>query len=459
MKMTSVRLPRSLGWLLLALMVLAVPGQSFAQGIGVSITVAPPVLPLYVQPVCPGEGYLWTPGYWAWDDGDYYWVPGTWVLAPEIGFLWTPGYWGWGDGGYLWHDGYWGENVGFYGGIDYGFGYMGTGFEGGYWQTGQFFYNTSVMHVNTTIIHNTYNKTVINGAGGDRVSYNGGTGGTKARPTAEQERYASERHVPPMAGQTRHQQTAASDRSQRASVNHGKPPVAATAKAGDFKSGVVAARTGIPGRNTNTASAQKKPFTPPNHENTAKTAKTRTESTPSKTATTEHANARRTQAKPAPAHHENTAKTKTASKPSKAATTEHASARHTQAKPTPAPHENTAKTKTESKPVKAATTEHATARPTEAKLAAAPHASTAKTESKASRPATTQHASARPAEPRRAPAPHPPATHTESRPAAPPAHHEAAAQSQRAPQPVHQSAPHAENKPAPAPREEKKPPR
>ena len=50
---------------------------SFAQ-IGVSVTIAPPELPVYEQPLCPGDGYIWTPGYWAWD-GEYYWVPGTWV--------------------------------------------------------------------------------------------------------------------------------------------------------------------------------------------------------------------------------------------------------------------------------------------------------------------------------------------------------------------------------------------
>ncbi len=43
----------------------------------------------------PGDGYVWTPGYWAWGDDiqDYYWVPGTWVPAPEPEYLWTPGYW------------------------------------------------------------------------------------------------------------------------------------------------------------------------------------------------------------------------------------------------------------------------------------------------------------------------------------------------------------------------------
>src|SRR5580704_7886283 len=102
--MTSVRFAHLFGWMLFALAILAVPNGSVAQGIAVSITIAPPVLPVYTQPVCPGEGYLWTPGYWAWesDYGDYYWVPGTWVESPEIGYLWTPGYWGWNGGGFVW---------------------------------------------------------------------------------------------------------------------------------------------------------------------------------------------------------------------------------------------------------------------------------------------------------------------------------------------------------------------
>jgi hypothetical protein len=40
---------------------------------------APPPLPDYEQPQAPGDGYLWTPGYWAWGGGGYYWVPGGWV--------------------------------------------------------------------------------------------------------------------------------------------------------------------------------------------------------------------------------------------------------------------------------------------------------------------------------------------------------------------------------------------
>jgi hypothetical protein len=234
---------------LLAFLLLAIPAASFAQiRVGVAITVGPPALPIYEQPICPGDGYLWTPGYWAWDDGfgDYYWVPGTWVLAPEAGFLWTPGYWGWRDGGFFWNEGFWGPTVGFYGGIYYGFGYFGHGFYGGRWDGGHFFYNTAVMHVNVTDIHNVYvDKTVINNTTINRVSYNGGQGGIVARPTSEEEAAAHERHIPPVAAQTEHANAARSNPEMRAKANHGDPPVKATARPGDFS-----ARAGEAGRET-----------------------------------------------------------------------------------------------------------------------------------------------------------------------------------------------------------------
>ena len=37
----------------------------------------PPPLPEYDQPPLPAPGYYWTPGYWAWNNYDYYWVPGV----------------------------------------------------------------------------------------------------------------------------------------------------------------------------------------------------------------------------------------------------------------------------------------------------------------------------------------------------------------------------------------------
>src|SRR5579859_5462508 len=145
----------------LALLAMAIP--SFAQ-VRISVAFGPPAIPIYDQPLCPGEGYIWIPGYWAWDDDgdDYFWVPGTWILAPEVGFLWTPPYWAWADGAFVFYNGYWGPHIGFYGGINYGFGYFGEGFEGGRWDNGHFFYNRSVTNVNVTVVHNVYNTTVIN---------------------------------------------------------------------------------------------------------------------------------------------------------------------------------------------------------------------------------------------------------------------------------------------------------
>jgi WXXGXW repeat (2 copies) len=211
---------------------------------GLSVNFGPPALPVYEQPICPADGYLWTPGYWAYDPlYGYYWVPGTWIQPPSVGLLWTPGYWGWGGGGaFFFHQGYWGPHVGFYGGINYGFGYVGTGYFGGRWDGGRFSYNTYVNHVNTTVIHNTYNTTVVNNVTVNRVSYNGGEGGVAARPTAEQTSYAGEHHIPPVAAQTQHVQEAQRNPELRASANHGVPPVAATAKPGDFKTGVVASK-------------------------------------------------------------------------------------------------------------------------------------------------------------------------------------------------------------------------
>jgi YXWGXW repeat-containing protein len=238
-KMKIVWSIRNLLLLMGALLCFAAP--SFAQ-VGISVSFEPPALPVYEQPVCPGDGYIWTPGYWAYaDDTGYYWVPGTWVEAPQVGFLWTPGYWGWGGSAFIFHAGYWGPTVGFYGGVSYGFGYFGHGYEGGRWDNGHFFYNRAVNNVNVTIIHNVYETRVteVN----NRVSYNGGRGGIEARPSAEEERAERERHIPPLESQTRHVEEARSNPNLRASENHGKPPIAATQRPSEFKgNGAVGAR-------------------------------------------------------------------------------------------------------------------------------------------------------------------------------------------------------------------------
>jgi len=227
--------------LVLTLGMLAFSAPSFAQvAVGISVGFAPPELPVYEQPLCPGDGYIWTPGYWAWDGEDYYWVPGTWILAPEVGFFWTPPYWGWGGSAFLFHEGYWGPAIGFYGGINYGFGYFGHGYEGGRWDNGHFFYNRTVNNINVTEIHNVYNTRVTYNTE-SHVSYNGGQGGINARATSEEEAAARGRHVPPVAAQTQHMEAARGNQELRASVNHGRPPIAATAKPGEFRGGVTPA--------------------------------------------------------------------------------------------------------------------------------------------------------------------------------------------------------------------------
>ncbi|HEV2486274.1 MAG TPA: hypothetical protein VGT08_12145 [Terracidiphilus sp.] len=228
-----MKLSRSLRILLLALIVALVPASSFA-GVFISVNFAPPILPVYDQPPCPEPGWMWTPGYWAYDEDGYYWVPGTWVPVPYEGALWTPPYWGWSDGFYVFHPGYWGPHVGYYGGVNYGFGYMGIGFVGGMWRGHDFVYNTAVMHVNERFVHNTYiDRTIVerNTIVNDRhVAYSGGPGGIRHDPRPE-ERFADrDRHVDATTFQRSHESVAMSDRSMYSRNNGGHPSNAAVAR-------------------------------------------------------------------------------------------------------------------------------------------------------------------------------------------------------------------------------------
>jgi hypothetical protein len=230
--------------LLAALLLAALPviSQAFVT-VGVSISVAPPPLPVYDQPPIPEPGYMWAPGYWAWDGNDYYWVPGTWVLAPQPQLLWTPGYWGWTDGTYLWHEGYWGPQVGFYGGVNYGYGYTGAGFVGGEWRGGTYFYNTAVVNVGSVHITNVYQRTVVNNITVNRVSFNGGSGGIQARATPAELAAESGRHVAATPLQRQQEQMARQNPQLKASANGGHPAIAATARPAEFSGhAVVAAR-------------------------------------------------------------------------------------------------------------------------------------------------------------------------------------------------------------------------
>jgi hypothetical protein len=227
-----MRLFRSVRMLLLAVAVLLLPAFSSA-GVFISVNFGPPVLPVYVQPDCPAPGLMWTPGYWAYGPDGYYWVPGAWVPAPFEGALWTPGYWGWSGGLYVWNPGYWGRHVGYYGGVNYGFGYMGVGFAGGAWRGGVFAYNTAIVHVNTTVIHNTYvdqnivrNNTIVNN---NHVAYSGGPGGIQHQPLAEERIAEREQHVAPTSFQSQHENTAKTDHTAYFKNNGGRPQNVAVA--------------------------------------------------------------------------------------------------------------------------------------------------------------------------------------------------------------------------------------
>src|SRR5580692_4812601 len=187
--------------LLVAFVLMAIPAAM--AGFGVAITIAPPALPVYVQPLCPGDGYIWTPGYWAYGPDGYYWVPGAWVQPPQVGVLWTPGYWAFAGGIYVFHAGYWGPHIGYYGGINYGYGYYGSGFVGGRWVHNSFAYNKAVSNIDARVINNTYSERVAENAARKTVSYNGGPGGATATPTAEEKAAAAE---PRMAATPRQRQ-------------------------------------------------------------------------------------------------------------------------------------------------------------------------------------------------------------------------------------------------------------
>lgn len=246
-----MRLLRALGPALLALAIFAAPSSSNAAvSIGISVGFAPPELPVYDQPPVPGPGYVWTPGYWAYGPDGYYWVPGTWVLPPSVGLYWTPPWWDWNGSVYLFHAGYWGPSVGYYGGINYGFGYFGSGYEGGRWDRGRFFYNRDVNNIRDTRITNVYSAAPASRGADNHVAFHGGVGGIAGEANKQERTAATARHVQVTAPQTQHFNTARSNPALLHTNNHGQPPIPATSRAGRFdeKGVVTGGRTQAPPR-------------------------------------------------------------------------------------------------------------------------------------------------------------------------------------------------------------------
>lgn len=195
----------------------------------------PPPIPVYDQPPMPEPGEVWTPGYWGWSDADddYYWTPGTWVEPPEPDLYWTPGYWRYWDGDYLYSPGYWGPAVGFYGGIDYGWGYYGLGYAGGRWENGRFRYNRRANNFGRWRPEGAYDQPVR--TTWNRASYNGGPGGLRTAPSQVEMQASRARHAPPTRAQVEQGRFARAEPQLRASFNHGAPPIAGVSRPGAFR--------------------------------------------------------------------------------------------------------------------------------------------------------------------------------------------------------------------------------
>jgi len=228
-----MRLIHSARWLLLALLFSLIPVSSYA-GVFISVNFGPPPLPVYAQPMCPEPGLIWVPGYWAYGPDGYYWVPGAWVPPPYEGALWTPGYWGWDNSLYMWHPGYWGPHVGYYGGVNYGFGYFGIGFVGGEWRGRDFYYNRAVWRVDEHRIHDVYEDR----RDWDRhfverdshVAYSGGPGGIHYQPDAQERMAMRDQHLQRTSFQAQHAENAMQNRNAYFKFNHGRPAELASAR-------------------------------------------------------------------------------------------------------------------------------------------------------------------------------------------------------------------------------------
>ncbi len=207
-----------------------------------------PPLPVYAQPPIPGPGYLWTPGYWAWDEdisSDLLLDARRLVPAPKPGLLWTPGYWGSNDGVYVWNDGYWGTGSRVLWRRELRIGYTGVGFHGGHWGPGELL--QPVRHQRQQ--HHGHNQRLQS----DRHHQQRQQSLRQRRPQRHKSDADAYRNCWPRTSRIRPRRRISSiigsslaDKELHASVNKGKPPIAAVSKAGDFKHPFAAqGRTGV----------------------------------------------------------------------------------------------------------------------------------------------------------------------------------------------------------------------
>lgn len=93
--------------LLLSLALTAGSG-AFAQ-VSFNIVLAPPAPVHEMVPVMP-QGYVWAPGYWAWNVDRHIWVRGRSMLQ-RTGYRWEPDRWEQHSGNYVRQPGRWERDV------------------------------------------------------------------------------------------------------------------------------------------------------------------------------------------------------------------------------------------------------------------------------------------------------------------------------------------------------------
>ena len=76
-----------------------------------NITIAPPALQYEAVPAIP-PGYVWAPGYWAWNGDRHLWVHGR-TIVQRVGYRWEPDRWEQRDRAYYRHPGHWERDAGY----------------------------------------------------------------------------------------------------------------------------------------------------------------------------------------------------------------------------------------------------------------------------------------------------------------------------------------------------------
>lgn len=72
------------------------------------VVVAPPAPRIEVhRPFCPGAGFVWVDGYWAWHGGRHVWIGGRWDRPPHGRHHWVAPRWEHRRGGYIFVEGRW----------------------------------------------------------------------------------------------------------------------------------------------------------------------------------------------------------------------------------------------------------------------------------------------------------------------------------------------------------------